>query len=73
MIIVDSAGKYSAKLIEFINSNVPENLNNIVAIYHGDKNLKNLDGQYSGKVLVLNADHVSLTGGSLKMAVLSII
>ncbi|WP_293786037.1 hypothetical protein [uncultured Pedobacter sp.] len=62
LIISNFGGKYSARLLEFIDSNVPGDINNIIKLFHGNENLKRLDGGYSGKVLVLSADHVFING-----------
>jgi hypothetical protein len=66
LVIADSLGNYSAKIIEFINSNAPDALEDIVKIYKSDYKLKKLSSNYTGSLLVLNSDHTYLYGLQLQ-------
>jgi len=66
LVIADSLGNYSAKLLEFINSDSPEELIDIITIYKSGLKLKNLKNDYTGNLLVLNSDHRYLYGLQLK-------
>ncbi|WP_157255684.1 SprT-like domain-containing protein [Pedobacter sp. Leaf41] len=54
LIIADSLGSYSAKLIEVVNADLPETIRDLTVIFQGGKDL---NSNFTGNVLVLDAAH----------------
>ncbi|KLT64713.1 hypothetical protein [Pedobacter sp. BMA] len=62
LVIADSMGIYSAKLIEIINGDLPESTKDLVSISLGRKHLQNSGSYFSGNVLILDQRHRFLEG-----------
>jgi hypothetical protein len=62
LIIADSSGTHSAKLLELINSDLPVSSQDILSIYKGGQTIKSLDSKFSGSLIILDASHMFLYG-----------